>query len=188
MIVDGCLRLLQCIKPVNNITKRSPTSKSCHPHISSPTFIISNVQNWSKINFFRKVGQNSFVASDFGIKIRISTMFYSFFNILCTVYLWYWVKIYYSLVLWQFCFFQGGQDILIWVKFLIFLKKTGNFGSGNLNHKLSPQTCLFHNRDSHLFNDKNLWKTRELRLFFSIFNLFKPKNQPRLRLRGEHLE
>ena len=85
---------------------------------------------------------------------------------------------------------QGGQDILIRVKFLIFLKKTGNFGSGNLNHKLSPRTCLFHNRDSHLFNDKNLWKTRELLHASSLlhFNLFKPKNQPRLRLRGEHLE
>ena len=160
IIVD---RLLQCIKSVNNISNRSPTSKSCHQHISSPTIIISNVQNWSKINFFRKVDQNSFIADHIFWEKNPN-----FDNILRTVHLWYWVKIYYARVLWQFCFLQGGQDILIRVKFLIFLKKTGNFGSGNLNHKLSPRTCLFHNRDSHLFNDKNLWKTRELRLFFYI--------------------
>ena len=102
-----------------------------------------NLRNWTK--FFGVVDC-----------LTIRTVLYSL----------YWIHfplVYYD----NFAFFQGGQDILIRVKFLIFLKKTGNFGSGNLNHKLSPRTCLFHNRDSHLFNDKNLWKTRELRLFFN---------------------
>lgn len=136
--------------------------------------IITVYQN---IHYFecskQKVDQNSFLASDFERIIRISTMFCSFFFQYFTHSLpmvhgtgWKFISpVYYD----NFAFFQGGQDILIRVKFLIFLKKTGNFGSGNLNHKLSPRTCLFHNRDSHLFNDKNLWKTRELRLFF--FNI-----------------
>ena len=192
IIVDGCRRLLQCIKSMNNISNRSSTSKSCRQHILSPTFIISNVRNRSKIKFLVQKSRSKIVYCNWSHILGEKSEFrpcFVFFSIFYAQFTygtgWKFITpLYYD----NFAFFQGGQDILIRVKFLIFLKKTGNFGSGNLNHKLSPRTCLFHNRDSHLFNDKNLWKTRELRLFFSIFNLFKPKNQPRLRLRGEHLE
>ena len=145
-----------------------------------PTHFVTNIHyfEWSKLKQNRLLGTEKWIKihllliTYFERKIRISTMFCSFFQYfthsLPMVYGTEWKfisPVYYD----NFAFFQGGQDILIRVKFLIFLKKTGNFGSGNLNHKLSPRTCLFHNRDSHLFNDKNLWKTRELRLFF--FNI-----------------
>ena len=116
--------------------------------------ILTMLCSWIKINFSSQGAPLHTIQ----YSLTIRTILYSL----------YWIDIHFPLVYYDnFAFFQGGQDILIRVKFLIFLKKTGNFGSGNLNHKLSPRTCLFHNRDSHLFNDKNLWKTRELRLFFN---------------------
>ena len=101
--------LLQCIKSAKNISNRSPTSKSCHQHILSPTFIISNVRNRSKIKFLVQKSRSKIVYCNWshilGEKSEFRPCFVVFFNILRTVYLWYWVKIYYSLVLWQFCFF-----------------------------------------------------------------------------------